>query len=295
MLNIKKVKFVLNPKSGLIQSPLIFRNIIESAIHGAEFEYDFQETEYRGHAKKIASDAAKDGYDVVVAIGGDGTANEVCTGVLHTDTAAAIIPIGSGNGLARNLGIPLAANKAAKLLLDGKVRTIDAGKIQDRYFFIVTGMGFDAIIGKIFDEGNIRGPVPYFYIGFREFFMYKPEVFILKFDGKQVAVPALLVTIANQRQWGVGAIISPKADPEDGLLDVCVLHRVNFFYGIFHLPKIFTGKIDKIRKYDRYQTKELTVVREQAGPFHYDGEPVDAGTELKISVVPKALKIIVPS
>lgn len=293
-MKLNKVKFIHNPTSGLIRSPLIVRKLIESSLNKAPFDYDFEETQYRGHAHKLAKEASQKGYDAVVAVGGDGTVNEVATALLYTQTAAGIIPIGSGNGLARNMDIPLSINRATRLLLNGKVKIIDAGKIEDRTFFIVTGMGFDAIIGKIFDEGNIRGPLPYFYIGFREFLFYKPEVFILKFDGKQIAIPALLVTIANQRQWGVGAIIAPDALPDDGYLDVCILHRVNLPYALFHLPKIFTGKIDKIRKYERYRVKSVQIIREKPGPFHYDGEPVDAGTQLNVSIQPQALRLIVP-
>ncbi|MBN2413785.1 diacylglycerol kinase family lipid kinase [candidate division KSB1 bacterium] len=293
-MQLKKVKFIHNPTSGLIRSPLIIRKLVENALNDPPFVFDFEETQYKGHAYKMAKEASRKGYDAVVAIGGDGTVNEVATALLYTDTAVGIIPIGSGNGLARNMNIPLSINKAIKLLTNGQIKTIDAGKIEDRHFFIVTGMGFDAVIGKIFDEGNIRGPLPYFTIGFREFVYYKPEVFILKFDGKQIAVPALLVTIANQKQWGVGAIIAPYAEPDDGLLDICIIHRVKFLYAIFHLPKIFTGKIDKVRKYERYRAKSVQIIRENPGPFHYDGEPVDAGTVLNISVEPKALKIIVP-
>ncbi|HPG40452.1 MAG TPA: diacylglycerol kinase family lipid kinase [bacterium] len=293
-MELRRVKFIHNPTSGLIRSPLIIRKLITSSLNKAPFEYDFEETRYRGHAHEMAKAASQNGYDAVVAVGGDGTVNEVATALLYTDTTAGIIPIGSGNGLARNMNIPLSINRATRLLVNGRVRTIDAGKIEDRTFFIVTGMGFDAVVGKIFDEGNIRGPLPYFYIGFREFLFYKPEVFILKFDGKQVAIPALLVTIANQRQWGVGAIIAPDAHPDDGYLDVCVLHRVKLGYALFHLPKIFTGKIDKIRKYERYRVKSVQIIREKPGPFHYDGEPVDAGTHLHISIQPQALRLIVP-
>jgi diacylglycerol kinase (ATP) len=103
-----------------------------------------------------------------------------------------------------------------------------------------------------------------------------------------------LVTIANLKGWGAGVIISPNAEPDDGLLDICILHRVKFFYALFHFPKLFTGKIDKIRKYDRYQTKKLQIIREKPGPFHVDGESHDAGLILDISVDSKALKIIVP-
>ncbi len=293
-MNLKKVKIVQNPKSGIIRSPYFIRKLIEFILQDAPFQFDFVETQYSGHAKEIARQAAKDGYDAVVAVGGDGTANQIASALLYTNTALAIVPMGSGNGLARAVRIPLTIKKAVQLLLDGKIRQIDAGKIQDKYFFIVTGLGFDAEIGKIFNEQNIRGPVPYFAIGLREFFNYRPEVFIIKFDDKQIVVPSLFVTIANAKGWGVGAIIAPHAEPDDGILDICIIHRIKFLTAIFHLPKLFTGKIEKVRKYERYQAKSLKIIRERPGAFHCDGESFDGDTELDISVESKALKIIVP-
>jgi len=293
-MKLTKVKFIHNPKSGLLQAPVLLRKAIELSFVGAQFVYDFSETQYKGHGFDLATQAIKDGYDTVVAVGGDGTVNEVASALLHTDINLGIIPVGSGNGLARGVHIPLALRRACRLLIDGQVRTIDAGRIEGQPFFIVTGVGLDAIIGKLFDDQKLRGPLPYFTIGFREFMFYRPEVFIIKFNGKQVAVPALLVTIANQRGWGAGAVIAPHAEPDDGLLDICIIKRVNFLYALFHLPKIFFGKIDKVRKYERYQAKEIQIIRERPGPFHYDGEPRDADTILNVSVDPKALKIIVP-
>lgn len=291
---LKKVKFVHNPRSGIIRAPVLLRKAIEASLAGATFDYEFSETERRGHGYELAKQAVEEGYDAVVAVGGDGTVNEVATALLHTDVKLGIVPVGSGNGFARGVGIPMSLRRAVKLLSEGAVRKIDAGKIQDRYFFIVTGVGFDAVIGKLFDDQKMRGPIPYFAIGFREFLFYRPEVFIIKFDGKQIAVPALLVTIANQKGWGAGAVIAPNAEPDDGLLEICIIHRVNFLYALFHLPKIFLGKIDKVRKYEWYRAKEIEIIREKPGPFHYDGEPEDGGEVLNISIIPSALNVIVP-
>ena len=293
-MKLKRIKFVHNPKSGVLRSPLIIRKSIERILTAANFDYDFAETQFRGHAKEIASQAAQDGYDAVVAIGGDGTTNEVASALLHSQTAAGIIPVGSGNGLAIGLGIPVSLRKATTLLMEGRIREIDAGCVEGKNFFIVTGMGFDAIVGKLFDEGNIRGPLPYFAIGLREFQLYRPEVFILKFDGKQVAAPALLVTIANMKGWGVGAVIAPHAEPDDGLLEICILHRIKLIKALFHLPKLFNGNIEKVRTYERYQAKSVQIIREKAGPIHFDGEPYDAGAIVNVSVDHRALKVVVP-
>ena len=202
----------------------------------------FQKQNIENHGHELAAEARDNGYDAVVAVGGDGTANEVATALIHSDVALGIIPVGSGNGLARGVKIPMSIRKATKLLIDGDTRIIDAGKIEHKYFFIVTGVGFDALIGKLFDDQNIRGPLPYFTIGFREFLFYRPEMFILKFNGKKIAVPALLVTVANMKGWGAGVYISPNAEPDDGLLDICIIHRIKLLYGLYHFSKTIFRK-----------------------------------------------------
>ncbi len=290
----RKIRLIRNPKSGILRTHKLIRKAVERSFSG-EFDFEFIETEYQGHARELAREAAEQGYDIVVAIGGDGTTNEIGSALLHTDTALGIIPLGSGNGLARGLHIPLAPARAVKVLKTGKIKTIDAGLVEDRIFFIVTGMGFDAQIGKTFNEQNIRGLLPYFTIGFREYATFKPEVYILKFDDRQVAVSALFVTIANLKGWGGGAIISPEAEYDDGLLDICVIHRVSWWYAIANLYKLFTGGVVKLRKYSRYQAKSVEIIRERPGPFHYDGEVADGGGTLHVSVLPGALKVIVPA
>ncbi|HOT95693.1 MAG TPA: diacylglycerol kinase family lipid kinase [bacterium] len=293
-MQLKKVRLIYNPKSGLMHRPRLIRKGIEGVLAGAPFAYDFVETEYRGHAHELARQAAAEGYDAVVAIGGDGTVNEVGSALLYTGTALGIIPAGSGNGLARGLSIPVAVRRAARILLHGRIRTIDAGTIEDRIFFIVTGLGFDALVGKLFDDRTLRGPLPYFYIGIREFFFFRPETFRLEFDGRTVERSALLVTVANTPQWGLGAIIAPKAEPDDGLLDVCLIRNITWLRALIHLPKLFTGRIEEVREYERYQTTALRISRPKPGPFHVDGEPVDAGRSVEIGVKPQALKVIVP-
>jgi YegS/Rv2252/BmrU family lipid kinase len=290
----ERVKLIYNPKAGLIRNEQWLHRIIDLFWKKAPFKYEYQNVEYQDHAVEIASTAEREGFDAVVAVGGDGTVNASARGLLHSEIPLGIIPVGSGNGLARGLGIPLNLRRACQLILDGDVRAIDAGRIRDRYFFVVTGLGFDAVVGKLFDDQNLRGPLPYFYFGFREFVTYRPETFILRFKDQQVTVPALLVAVANTRQWGIDAIIAPYAEPDDGLLDVCVIHKVNAAQALFHLPKLFTGKIDKVRHYELYRTDEVEIIREHPGYFHVDGEPVEGGTHLRVTMDPKAVKMIVP-
>lgn len=294
-MNFKKVRIVHNPKSGFIRQPRLIRKSVEKILATAPFEFEYIETQYKGHAHEMALSAQAEGFDAVVAIGGDGTANEVASALLHSPVVMGLIPIGSGNGLARGLGIPVSVRRATDLLLNGQVRCIDAGVIAHRNFFVTSGMGFDALIGKLFDDRSLRGPLPYFYIGVREFFLYQPEVFTLQFDGRTLRMPALLVTIANIPQWGNSVIVAPNAQPDDGLLDVCIIHHVNFWTALYHFPKLFTGKIDRIRHYERYRTTAVKIIRQKPGPFHVDGEPHEGSGTLEVTVQPKALRIIVPN
>ena len=290
----KRVKIIYNPKAGLIRNEQWVRRILDRFWKKAPFQYVFQNIEYQDHAVEIASTAERDGFDAVVAVGGDGTVNAAARGLLHSNIPLGIIPVGSGNGLARGLNIPLNLRRSCQLIIDGDIRDIDAGRIRDRYFFVVAGLGFDAVVGKLFNDQNLRGPLPYFYFGIREFLAYRAETFTLRFKDQQVIVRALLVTVANTRQWGVDAIIAPYAKPDDGLLDVCVIHKVNAAQAAFHLPKLFTGKIDKVRHYEVYRTDNVEIIRENPGYFHVDGEPVEGGKHLKVTLDPKAIKIIVP-
>ena len=273
---------------------MLTRKLIETALLNVSFSYEFVETKYKGHAHQLALEAKESGFDAVVAVGGDGTINEIATALMHSDVALGVIPAGSGNGLAHGLKIPISMLRAIRLLWEGEICTIDMGHFDNQYFLVASGVGLDALIGKIFNDQSIRGPLPYFTIGLREFLFYRPEVFILRFDDKQIACPALLVTIANTKGWGAGAVIAPEAKPDDGLLDLCIIHRVTFWYAAIHLPKLFNGKIDKVRKYERYQTTRLQIIREKPAPIHVDGESHDGGLTLNISIVPKAIKVIVP-
>lgn len=293
-MQLERVKLIFNPKAGPLRQTHLALHLVDICLRRAPFRYEVYTVEYKDHAVELASAAEREGFDAVVVLGGDGTVNAAARGLLHSRLPLGIIPVGSGNGLARGLGIPVSIRRSCQLLIDGTVRTIDAGRIRDRYFFVVAGLGFDAVVGKLFDDQSLRGPLPYFYFGFREFLTYEPETFILRFDQRQITVPALLVTIANTRQWGNGAIIAPHAEPDDGLFDICVIHKVNLAQALFHLPKLFTGKIDRVRHYENYRSTEVEIIRERPGYFHVDGEPVEGGTHLRVAIDPKALRVIVP-
>jgi len=291
----RNILFIVNPISGGNRFINIMTRILERIVKKCDCDYDIRLTEYPGHATEMAQLAEQEGFDIVAAVGGDGTVNEVATGLVNTSISLGIIPRGSGDGLARGLNLPLLLRPAIRAVCLGPPCQIDVGRIEDRYFFATSGMGFDAVVGKLFSEGNIRGPLPYFYISVREFINYKPQEFILQFNNQELKVKALILAVANTNQFGNGAMIAPMAKPDDGLLDVCIIKDIGILQAFRHLPKLFTGKLIKTSYYEFYHTSRIKIIRPELAPIHVDGEPIDGNKELHISILPKALSVILPS
>ncbi len=286
---------IINPISGVRHH----KGDLEKLIHhilsaGKESRVEVHYTEYAWHAHELAKQAVQKGAHIAVAVGGDGTMNEVASGLVHTNTALGLIPMGSGNGFARSMGIPLKPVAAIKRLLNPEIKINDVGQIGKFYFFGVAGVGFDAQIGAMFQNFGIRGPLPYFYIGFREYFRYDYEQFELIFNDRQLITRPLLITVANTSQYGNGATIAPHARPDDGQFELCVIDKIPFFTGIAKLHYLFTGKIDRTSFYHSYPVEEVTIKRSKKdGYLHTDGEPHKSDMELKIRMLKKALKVCV--
>ncbi|NOX88920.1 MAG: diacylglycerol kinase family lipid kinase [Calditrichaeota bacterium] len=296
-MKTRRILFVLNPISGLKRNRKSIEDIIRKQFEKqSTIDYSVKYTGYPGHAVKIAEEAVKQNYDAVIAVGGDGTMNEVASGLVNSNTALGLIPRGSGNGYARSLRIPLNIFKAIETVKYGKIRKVDVGKIDQSYFFGVTGVGFDAFIGAQFQSFGMRGPLPYFYIGVREYFRYYYEAFTLKFNGRELTFRPLLITVANTPQYGMSALIAPGAKVDDGVLEICIIDRISTLKAVTQLHHLFNGTIDKVSAYKRFSASELIIEREHdKGLFHTDGEPKMGPKELKISVLPRALKVIVPA
>lgn len=255
--------------------------------------YDFNTTVAKNHAFELACEAAEKQYDIVVAIGGDGTVNETASGLVNSETSLGIIPLGSGNGFARGLGIPLMIRRAARMITAGRDRAIDVGQIGDRYFFVIAGLGFDAVVGKKFEDGKIRGPAPYYFAGLTEFFRYRAPEYTIKFDNQIIRTNALVVAIANIKQYGNNAIIAPHARPDDGLFDLAIIQQTNLVETVYYLPTLFTGNIHKTPYTQIYRATQFEILREFPAPYTLDGEVHDGEKSLLITMLPKALKVVV--
>jgi YegS/Rv2252/BmrU family lipid kinase len=277
--------FILNPISGFRKNPFEIIDIVDSIFFNTNHEYEFSFTTHPGDALNIAKKAVKDKFNIIVAAGGDGTINEVASGLVKSDSALGIIPLGSGNGIARSYHIPLSIKESIEFLVNPKIVKVDVGEVNDHYFLGVCGMGYDAIVGKKFQEFGTRGPLPYFLIGVREFIRYEPEKLILKFNDKTITVSPLLITISNTEQYGNGAIISPGASPLDGILEICIINPMSILRAVNSSFKLFNKKINEIPEYSLYKTNALKIISGKQGVYHTDGEPHDRSIETNIRVL----------
>jgi len=276
--------FIVNPISGKSRKERIINRL----------KADGQKvvcTEYAGHAEKLAREASE---KIIVAVGGDGTVNEVAKGILGSDKILGIIPCGSGDGLALHLGISRNFNKALKTLTEGRIHIIDTASINGKPFFSVCGIGFDAVVSERFAHSGKRGLMNYIEQGLKTWREYTPEKYTICIDGKSWENEAALITVGNSNQWGNNAKIAPLADISDGMLDVTVVDMFN----TMDMPALgyllLTGRLDHNSKVHCYRGKEISISRKTEGPAHADGDWFEAGTEINISILPHSLNVLVP-
>lgn len=288
----KKAVFIINHISGTSDKAAI-PGLIDQYLDKTQFEYEIAVTQYAGHASEIAAKAKDDGVDVVVAIGGDGTVNEVARAIVHSSTALGIIPCGSGNGLARHLLLPLNVRKAIEVINRCEIRQLDYGIINDYPFFCTCGMGFDAFVSMKFAEAGKRGPITYVENVLREGLKYKPETYTIEDDNGTLQYKAFLISCANASQYGNNAYIAPQASMSDGLMDVIIMEP----FDVFEAPQIsiemFSKTLDKNSKIKTFRTRHLHIRRDKPGVIHYDGDPVMTGADIDVELKPKGINIIV--
>ncbi len=287
----RSIFFIVNPIAGFKKDKSKLIRGIETTCRDRTFE--IYQTTGRGDATRAAREASEKGYDVIAAVGGDGTINEVATALVHSKSALGIIPTGSGNGLARALKLPLNPDDALQVLKTGVVKTIDLGRAGERYFCAVSGAGIDAVVGDAFDRTSWRGPLPYFFISARELWRYDPEPMTLHIDGEAKPFTPFLLTCANGQQFGNGAIIAPHARFDDGLLDLCLVPNISKWRIVSAVPMLFNGTLDRHPHVTYYKIKKLVIEKESEILYHVDGEPVVAPSPLTIKIVPQALNVVV--
>lgn len=287
------ILFIINPISGGRGKRRI-PDFIDKYLNKEKFSPNFVFSEYVGHASELADEAATKNFDVIVAAGGDGTINEVATKVLKHQKILGILPLGSGNGLARFLNISKNLRYALSIINDFKIDKIDTAEFNKKCFFNLAGMGFDAHLSAVFSKDKKRGLSGYVKLGFKEVFNYKPQIYQLDIDDKTYTRKAFAISIANSSQYGNDVYIAPNASVKDGLLDVCIIKP----FPIIKLPLLgyvmLNGKAETSDMIEIIKGKNIKIIREMAGAVHVDGEPLQMGAKIEAVVNPLSLKVIVP-
>lgn len=290
-----KIRFIFNPHSGSNRRDPRLRDRAAAFIAGRKLDGAVVTTEHPGHATELARQALADGCGLVVAIGGDGTMNEVASTLVGTPAVFGLIPCGSGNGLGRHLGIRRADDDAFRLLLDGRPLAIDTGMINGFPFFCAAGAGFEALIASRFSRLASRGFSGYLQAGARAWWSYQPEQYLIRHADRASKVEAFTLAVANSSQYGNNACIAPDASVHDGLLDITVVPRVNLLNGLPLLWRLFHGSIDRVAAVTRLRGAEFVIERAQPGWIHTDGEPRETTARLEITLKPRSLRIMVPA
>ena len=289
----RKIVFVYNPISGnrrLI--PVV--PILERFVNKDLYDFSIITTDHKGHATELAREYAAKKYDAVIAVGGDGTVNEVGCGLIGTGTALGIIPCGSGNGLARHLGIPIDPYKAVKWLNKSVFTDIDYGTINGQPFFCTCGVGFDAAVSDSFSKAGTRGVLTYLESVFLKIATYKDKLYKLSFDNSSETFECFIVTCANADQWGNNAFIAPTASLQDGLMDVVVIRPFTALDAPILAFQLFNRQLDRNDKVTIRKCNRLTITRQEEGPAHFDGDPIHLGKEIKVELIPQGLKVLIP-
>jgi YegS/Rv2252/BmrU family lipid kinase len=288
----KHVFFIINPISGGIDKEDVVKKI-ESKLSKEKFSIEIHYTKGPKHATELAKEALKRSATIIAVVGGDGTVNEVSQVLIGSPAILAIIPTGSGNGLARHLHIPLKSSKAIDLIKKGKVETIDTVLINDRHYLGVAGIGFDAEVGWKFSEFGHRGFLSYLLLTLKELPTYHPGAYDLIIDGKKISREAFLVSFANSSQFGNGACIAPQAKINDGNLDVIIVKKFPPYGTVKIASQLFHHTLNQSKYVETIKCKEI-IISQPNLKAHIDGEPVIFPRGIHLKIVPSSLQILVP-
>ena len=282
---------LINPISGTRDKKGLC-DFTASRLKSAGIDVEIAHTQHKGHGAELANRAAQDGRDIVVVAGGDGTVNEVASALMHTDTALGIIPCGSGNGLARSLGIPMDFDGAVDVIARNRPYAIDCGLAEGLPFFCTFGVGFDAVVTEKFSSGKRRGKMQYVRSALLEYMNFTPDNYALEIDGEIYTENAILIAVCNTSQYGNNAYIAPRASLSDGLLDVTVIRNGSILQQAIAGIGLLSGQIDRNRFVDTFKAKEVKIVRLKEGPAQIDGEPLNLGRKISIKCQPSCLRVL---
>jgi len=291
---MQKVAFIINPASGIGRKILLEKRLNRFFHAQNGWEATIYHTTCADDAFEAAQNYKEQQFDLVVAVGGDGTVNKVAHALVHSSVPMGIIPTGSGNGLARHLKIPLSVKKAIEVILKGKVTTIDSGEINGQPFFCTAGIGFDANLAHRFNRAPVRGFPSYLALSALEYIHYQPDRYSICIGDTKIEREAFLITFANCAQWGNNVYIAPDASATDGLLDMVIWKKSPIIDIPLIATRLIMKNIDHSHKIEIIKGAFFRIMRLYEGLVHFDGEPVQMGRELNVAVYPGSLQVVTP-
>jgi diacylglycerol kinase (ATP) len=290
---MQKVLFIINPKSGVDRVKAL-KDLIDQHLDKHKFLPEIAYTQYAKHGTLLAKEAVAAGFKIIVAVGGDGSVNDVIAGIHGSDATLAIIPKGSGNGMARTLNIPLDVAQAIAVINQEKRTRIDLGKADGRIFVSNVGVGFDALVAKKFAKSKRRGMAMYSWIVTKHLWTYKEWNWEVEVDKKVLNEKAFILTVANAQQFGYNFKIAPVADLQDGLFDIVIIKKFPKILGSLVAMMAFKGTLLKSRYVKHLQGREVIIRHPGLNMMQTDGDVHPCGNEVKVEMLPAALQVIIP-
>lgn len=290
----KKIKFIINPLSGGKNKNSI-PGLIYDLMDQEKYDIDLHITTSEENTLAIAIAAKNEKIDAIVAVGGDGTLNNIARFLTGTEIALGIIPMGSGNGFARELHIPMNSSKALELINEFNIKTVDTGSVNNKIFMNVCGIGFDAHVTGLFAGSKTRGLKTYAQLTLKEMRTYKPQTYQLTIDGKKNIQKAFMLVVCNGTQYGNNAYIAPEASFDDGMFNITIVEDFKWFELVSLIPQLFLKKIHEAKNVKTFFGKSIEIMRNEPAFVNIDGESVWMNNELLIDLKPLSLKVIVPT
>ena len=288
----KKILFIINPISGVGRHKTV-EKLIDEKLNRNIFDYELAYTKASKHAVELSAQGVKEAFDIITAVGGDGSVNETGRSLVGTNTALAILPCGSGNGAARHLTIPMNLAKAMHVINQAKIKKIDTFNVNNEIAINTAGIGFAAHIAHEFSRFKKRGFKNYLKIAVRDSLKYKSQPCEIEVNGETKKLSAFIIDIANGAQWGNNAVIAPRAKNDDGMLDICIVRDFPFRNFPLMAMRLFTQSIEQSKYVEIIKAKE-TIIRQEKTYGHIDGEPLIIGNELKVKINPLSLHVVIP-
>lgn len=291
----KRVLFIVNPASGpQNETADEFAALVSAHIDSTVIDYQIAVTQYALHATELSKKAVEQNMDIVVAVGGDGTVNEVASSLIGSHTALGIIPAGSGNGLAHHLKIPFNLPEAITTINTGRLLLMDTVSVNDIPFLSIAGIGFDALVADKFAGNSTRGLMSYLNIVSSEYISYQPLDYEISIDGNKDTYKALFISFANSDQFGYNTSIAPEARVDDGLMDVCIVSKIPLYSIPFVAPMLLVRQVHRTPFVDIIKASEVVVHTSDELIVNIDGEPVTMKGPLRFSLIPHSLKVVIP-